>query len=36
MSAPTPLDGAINQVIRYLRAFEAGDTLATVDPATGY
>lgn len=36
MSAPTPLDGAIDQVIRYLRAFEAGETLATVNPSAGY
>jgi glyoxylate/hydroxypyruvate reductase A len=36
MSAPTPLDGAIDQVIGYLRAFEAGDTPATVNPGAGY
>ncbi|MDN6180422.1 MAG: glyoxylate/hydroxypyruvate reductase A [Halomonas subglaciescola] len=36
MSAPTPLDGAIDQVIGYLHAFEASETFTTVDPATGY
>lgn len=36
VSAPTPLDGAIHQVIGYLRTFEAGDTPATVNPGAGY
>ncbi|GAA3904183.1 glyoxylate/hydroxypyruvate reductase A [Halomonas cibimaris] len=36
VSAPTPLDGAIDQVIDYLRAFEAGEPVSTVNPAAGY
>ncbi|WNK19605.1 glyoxylate/hydroxypyruvate reductase A [Halomonas piscis] len=35
-SAPTPLGGAIDQVIDYLRAFEAGEPVSTVNPAAGY
>ncbi|MDW0359627.1 glyoxylate/hydroxypyruvate reductase A [Halomonas venusta] len=36
MAAPTPLNDAIDQVIAYIKAFEAGDTLATISPASGY
>ncbi|MCS2609756.1 2-hydroxyacid dehydrogenase [Halomonas dongshanensis] len=36
MAAPTPLNDAIDQVIAYLRAFEAGEALTTVDPQAGY
>lgn len=36
MAAPTPLNDAIDQVISYLYAFEAGDRLATVNPEAGY
>lgn len=36
MAGPTPLNDAIDQVISYLRAFEAGETLATVRPEAGY
>ena len=36
MAAPTPLNDAIDQVISYLHAFEAGETLATVNPDMGY
>lgn len=35
-SAPTPLDGAIDQVIRYLHSFEAGKTPTAVNPDAGY
>lgn len=36
MAAPTPLNDAIDQVISYLHAFEAGETLTTVNPNQGY
>lgn len=36
MSAPTPLNDAIDQVISYLHAFEAGDKLTTINPQAGY
>jgi len=36
MAAPTPLNDAIDQVISYLHAFEAGETLATINPDMGY
>lgn len=36
MAAPTPLNDAIDQVIAYIKAFEAGETLATISPASGY
>ncbi|MGO2241645.1 MAG: 2-hydroxyacid dehydrogenase [Halomonas sp.] len=36
MAGPTPLNDAIDQVISYLHAFEAGDHLATVNPDAGY
>jgi glyoxylate/hydroxypyruvate reductase A len=36
MAAPTPLNDAIDQVISYLHAFEAGEKLATVNPDAGY
>lgn len=36
MAAPTPLNDAIDQVISYLHAFEAGETLPTVNPGQGY
>ncbi|UXZ54776.1 glyoxylate/hydroxypyruvate reductase A [Halomonas sp. 7T] len=36
MAGPTPLNDAIDQVISYLRAFEAGETLETVNPDAGY
>ncbi|KAE8439419.1 2-hydroxyacid dehydrogenase [Vreelandella piezotolerans] len=36
MAAPTPLNDAIDQVISYLHAFEAGEPLATVNPDMGY
>ncbi|MCP1313221.1 MULTISPECIES: glyoxylate/hydroxypyruvate reductase A [unclassified Halomonas] len=36
MAAPTPLVDAIDQVISYIHAFEAGETLATVNPDDGY
>ncbi|GEN27369.1 glyoxylate/hydroxypyruvate reductase A [Halovibrio variabilis] len=36
MAAPTPLNDAIDQVIAYLHAFEAGEKLSTVNPDAGY
>ena len=36
ISAPTPLNEAIDQVIDTLRAFEAGEPVATINPAEGY
>lgn len=36
MSAPTPLHEAIDQVIAYLRDFEAGRSVTTVDTQAGY
>jgi glyoxylate/hydroxypyruvate reductase A len=36
MSAPTPLYAAIDQVIAYLRAFEAGEPVTTINPSDGY
>ncbi|MBZ5486100.1 glyoxylate/hydroxypyruvate reductase A [Halomonas aquamarina] len=36
MAAPTPLAEAIDQVISYLHAFEAGETLPTVSSGQGY
>lgn len=36
MAGPTPLNDAIDQVISYLRAFEAGEEIATVNPDAGY
>lgn len=36
MAAPTPLNDAIDQVISYLKAFEAGETPPTVNPNQGY
>ena len=36
MAAPTPLNDAIDQVISYLHAFDAGEPLATVNPDAGY
>ncbi|MYL23414.1 glyoxylate/hydroxypyruvate reductase A [Halomonas alkaliantarctica] len=36
MSAPTPLHDAIDQVIAYIRDFEAGKSVTTVDPENGY
>ncbi|CAM3621038.1 MULTISPECIES: 2-hydroxyacid dehydrogenase [Halomonas] len=36
MAGPTPLNDAIDQVISYLHAFEAGDHLTTVNPDAGY
>lgn len=36
MAAPTPLNDAIDQVISYLHAFEAGEKLSTVNPKAGY
>ncbi|MFB9865838.1 2-hydroxyacid dehydrogenase [Vreelandella sulfidaeris] len=36
MAAPTPLNAAIDQVIAYLQAFEAGEQVTTVDPDAGY
>ena len=36
ISAPTPLNEAIDQVIDTLRAFEAGESVATINPEEGY
>ena len=36
MAAPTPLNDAIDQVISYLHAFEAGEQMTTVNPDAGY
>ncbi|MFC7366975.1 2-hydroxyacid dehydrogenase [Vreelandella zhaodongensis] len=36
MAAPTPLHEAVDQAIDYIKAFEAGEVLATVNPNTGY
>ncbi|MCG6658158.1 glyoxylate/hydroxypyruvate reductase A [Halomonas campisalis] len=36
MAGPTPLGEALDQVAEALRAFEAGEPQATVDPAAGY
>ncbi len=36
MAGPTPLGAALDQVAEALRAFEAGETLETVDPDAGY
>lgn len=36
MAAPTPLNDAIDQVVSYIKAFEAGESLATVSPEAGY
>lgn len=36
MAAPTPLNDAIDQVISYVNAFEAGEALVTVNPDKGY
>lgn len=36
MAAPTPLNDAIDQVVSYLRAFETGEELTTVNPDAGY
>ncbi|KPQ23908.1 MULTISPECIES: 2-hydroxyacid dehydrogenase [unclassified Halomonas] len=36
MAAPTPLGAAIDQVIAYVHAFEAGDSVTTIDPEAGY
>lgn len=36
MAAPTPLSDAIDQVIDYVKAFEAGETVTTIDPEAGY
>ncbi|WP_249976546.1 2-hydroxyacid dehydrogenase [Vreelandella olivaria] len=36
MAAPTPLNDAIDQVISYLRAFESGEKLTTINPDAGY
>lgn len=36
MAGPTPLGEALDQVAEALRAFEAGETLDTVDPDAGY
>ncbi|MGM0858047.1 MAG: 2-hydroxyacid dehydrogenase [Pseudomonadota bacterium] len=36
MAAPTPLSDAIDQVIAYLKAFEAGEPVTTIDPEAGY
>ncbi|WP_444676995.1 2-hydroxyacid dehydrogenase [Halomonas sp. E19] len=36
MAGPTPLHEAVDQVAEAIRAFEAGDTLETVDPEAGY
>lgn len=36
MAAPTPVNDAIDQVISYLHAFEAGEELPTVNPNQGY
>lgn len=36
VSAPTPLETAIDQVIQTLKAFEAGEPVPTVDPEAGY
>ncbi len=36
MAGPTPLGDALDQVAEALRAFEAGEPQATVDPAAGY
>ncbi|PMR68964.1 2-hydroxyacid dehydrogenase [Halomonas heilongjiangensis] len=36
MAGPTPLSAALDQVADTLRAFEAGEPVATVDPDAGY
>ncbi|MGM0615186.1 MAG: 2-hydroxyacid dehydrogenase [Pseudomonadota bacterium] len=36
MSAPTPLNEAIDQVVDTLRAFEAGETVTTINRREGY
>ncbi len=36
MAGPTPLGEAVDQVAEAIRAFEAGETLETVDPDAGY
>ncbi|MDI5934565.1 2-hydroxyacid dehydrogenase [Halomonas kalidii] len=36
MAGPTPLSAALDQVAEALRAFEAGEPVATVDPDAGY
>ncbi|SDN78187.1 2-hydroxyacid dehydrogenase [Vreelandella arcis] len=36
MAAPTPLNDAIDQVVAYLQAFEAGEAVTTIDPKAGY
>ncbi|MCH4562437.1 glyoxylate/hydroxypyruvate reductase A [Halomonas sp. EGI 63088] len=36
MAGPTPLSAALDQVAEALRAFEAGESLDTVDPDAGY
>ena len=36
MAGPTPLSEAVEQVVTAIRAFEAGNKIATVDPRAGY
>ncbi|MCW4148960.1 MULTISPECIES: 2-hydroxyacid dehydrogenase [Halomonadaceae] len=36
MAAPTPLNDAIDQVIAYIKALEAGESVTTIDPEAGY
>ncbi|MBA2778352.1 2-hydroxyacid dehydrogenase [Billgrantia kenyensis] len=36
MAGPTPLGEAVDQVAEAIRAFEAGETLDTIDPEAGY
>lgn len=36
MAAPTPLSDAIDQVIAYILAFEAGESVTSIDPEAGY
>ncbi|GGX86109.1 glyoxylate/hydroxypyruvate reductase A [Litchfieldella qijiaojingensis] len=36
MAAPTPLDEAVEQVVETVRAWEAGESVPSVDPEAGY
>ncbi|WP_148252993.1 2-hydroxyacid dehydrogenase [Aidingimonas lacisalsi] len=36
MAGPTPMDAALDQVVETLQAWEAGESVTTVDPQAGY